>query len=109
MDKEMMAKINEAMKANGKRELTMDEMGQVVGGSDREMAELKAAIHGNPHLKSIWDKYMDKTGSEFDATAWTVTEVFDLGFTASSGSDPNLYDDDLTHEQVLSCLKNYPK
>ena len=89
--------------------LDPEKLHQVVGGSDREMAELKAAIHGNPHLKSIWNKYLEKTGSEFSATAWTVTEVFDLGFTASSGSDPNLYDDDLTHEQVLRCLKNYPK
>ncbi len=33
MDKEMMEKVNEFLKANGKRELTMDELDQVVGGS----------------------------------------------------------------------------
>ena len=33
MDKEMMAKVNEVMKANGKRELSMDELDKVVGGS----------------------------------------------------------------------------
>ena len=32
MDKDMMAKINEALKANGRRELSMDEMDKVVGG-----------------------------------------------------------------------------
>ena len=32
MDKEMMAKINEALKANGRRELSMDEADKVVGG-----------------------------------------------------------------------------
>ncbi len=33
MDKELMEKINEVLKANGKRELNPDELDQVVGGS----------------------------------------------------------------------------
>ena len=33
MDKEMLAKINEVLKANGKRELSLDELDQVVGGA----------------------------------------------------------------------------
>ncbi len=32
MDKEMMAKVNEVLKAHGKRELNMNEMEQVTGG-----------------------------------------------------------------------------
>ena len=32
MDKEMMNKVNEILKANGRRELSLDEAGQVVGG-----------------------------------------------------------------------------
>ena len=32
MDKDMMAKINEALKANGKRELSLDDLDKVVGG-----------------------------------------------------------------------------
>ena len=36
MDKEMMDKINEVLKAHGKRELSMDELDQVVGGVDPE-------------------------------------------------------------------------
>ena len=32
MDKEMLAKVNEILKAHGKRELTMDETDQVTGG-----------------------------------------------------------------------------
>ena len=32
MDKELMAKINEALKANGRRELSMDDLDKVVGG-----------------------------------------------------------------------------
>ena len=32
MEKEMMEKVNEILKAKGKRELSMDELDQVVGG-----------------------------------------------------------------------------
>ena len=32
MDKDMMAKINEALKANDRRELSLDELDKVVGG-----------------------------------------------------------------------------
>ena len=32
MDKEMLAKLNEVLKAKGRRELSLEEMGQVVGG-----------------------------------------------------------------------------
>ena len=32
MDQEMMKKVNEVLKANGRRELSMDEADQVVGG-----------------------------------------------------------------------------
>ncbi len=34
MDKEMMDKVNEYLKANGKRELSMDELEKVAGGQD---------------------------------------------------------------------------
>ena len=36
MDKEMMGKVNEFLKASGKRELSLDEMDKVVGGVDPE-------------------------------------------------------------------------
>ena len=39
MDKEMMDKINEILKAKGKRELSMDELDKVVGGSENYTAE----------------------------------------------------------------------
>ena len=32
MDKEMMEKVNEVLKAHGKRELSLDEMDRVTGG-----------------------------------------------------------------------------
>ena len=42
MDKEMMSKINEVLKANDRRELSMDELEAVNGGWD---------------LKSLWESY----------------------------------------------------
>ena len=37
MDKKMMDKVNEMLKANGKRELSLDEMDKVSGGGDGGM------------------------------------------------------------------------
>ena len=39
MDKEIMDKVNEMMKAHGKRELSLDEMDKVSGGVDPEFEE----------------------------------------------------------------------
>ena len=39
MDKEMMAKINEVLKAHGRLELSMDEAAQVVGGCVLDFGE----------------------------------------------------------------------
>ena len=41
MDKEMMAKVNEVLKANGRRELSMDEMDKVVGGECFRIVDIK--------------------------------------------------------------------
>ena len=90
------------------RKLSHNELAQAVGGSYQEMMELKAAIFANPNLKPIWDKYMAKTGDDLDATAWTVSEALNLGFTASYGACPNIYDYDITHGEVLWHLNNYP-
>ena len=43
MDKEMMAKVNEVLKANGKRELSMDEVDKVVGGECCDVKYFKTA------------------------------------------------------------------
>jgi len=91
-----------------KEKLDREKLMQVVGGSDKEMDELKAALLGNPHLKPIWDKYKAIYDDDFYATSWAVKEALELGFTASTGSSMNLYDYDVSHEQVLSELKRYP-
>ena len=91
-----------------KGKLDREKLAQVVGGSAKEMAELQAAVLGNPHLKPIWEKYKAEYDDDFDATSWTVSEVLYLGFTASRDSCPNIYDYEISHEQVLGWLKSYP-
>ena len=89
--------------------LDLEKLAQVVGGSSQEIAELKAAMLGNPRLKPIWDKYMAEFGDEYDATVWGVAEALDLSFTACAGTEPNKYGNTRTysHESVLRRLKNY--
>ena len=48
MDKDMMAKINEALKANGRRELSLDELDKVTGGGKLE--DMLAVLKSKPGL-----------------------------------------------------------
>ena len=68
MDKELLAKLNEALKANGKRALSEDELEQVVGGS--------TAISSGPIPGTvIWnDKVL--TVDEFNNTWMGLTSNF---------------------------------
>ena len=72
MDKEMKAKIDEILKTNGKRELSMDEMERVSGGSfpaDYTVNGYTAAEAG-VILQDIYDKY------GLDVAAAFAIEVF---------------------------------
>ena len=58
MDKELMDKMNEALKANGKRELSLDEMDKVSGGN--------TAVSAGPTPGTvIWGEKV-YTGGEFN-------------------------------------------
>ena len=59
MDKEMKAKIDEVLKTNGKRELSMDEMDRVSGGSfpaDYRINGYTAAEAGGM-LQAVYDNF----------------------------------------------------
>lgn len=59
MDKEMKAKIDEVLKTNGKRELSLDEMDRVSGGSfpaDYRINGYTAAEAGGM-LQSVYDQF----------------------------------------------------
>ena len=59
MDKEMMSKINEVLKTNGRQELKMEDMDQVVGGISLFGKILKTEDSGRKITKKI-KKGMDK-------------------------------------------------
>ena len=64
MDKEMMDKANEILKASGKRELCLDEMDKVSGGSP--FGEKADEISGklNAFMKKMVEKYGTNNGAE---------------------------------------------
>lgn len=69
MDKDMMAKINEALKANDRRELSLDELDKVVGGyvpktdEDKEqLAEMFYAMTDTYGFDVALDMFMQITG-----------------------------------------------
>ncbi len=70
MDKDMMAKINEALKANGRRELSMDELDKVVGGyyipqtdeEKKQLIDLAYALTDSFGFDIALDMFMKTTG-----------------------------------------------
>ena len=70
MDKEMMAKINEALKANGRRELSMEETEQVVGGyyvpntdeEKKQLIDLAYALTDSFGFDVALEMFMKTTG-----------------------------------------------
>ena len=82
MDKEIMDKVNEMMKAHGKRELSLDEMDKVSGGVDPEFEE-KAYNLGMAMVGSF----------PYDVAASAYCEIFGLSqreaidFGKGGGSD----------------------
>ncbi len=53
MDKDMMDKVNEAMKVNGKRELSLDEMDMVSGGFNPKAMTADEKIEFNNNFLAI--------------------------------------------------------
>ena len=75
MDKEMMAKVNEVLKKSGRRELSMDEMDKVVGGTD---------VLVNGTVKSEGEVY-DLAMSMVDAFGYDIAAST---FCTMTGLDP---------------------
>ena len=70
MDNEMMKKVNDTLKANGKRELSMDEMDKVVGGifipqtdeEKKQLIDLAYALTDSFGFDVALDMFMKTTG-----------------------------------------------
>ena len=74
MDKEMMEKVNEVMKAHGKRELSMDEMDQVSGGlngdyynglTEQEVCDLYYSLTECVGFDVAYQMFMKQTGYDY--------------------------------------------
>ena len=63
--KELMAKANEAMKACGKRELSLDEMDKVSGGADG--AWINGVFMSEADLNSLGQYWTDRFGYDIAA------------------------------------------
>ena len=87
MDKEMKAKIDEILKANGKRELSLDEMDQVSGGgnfpSDYRLAGYTAAEAGGM-LQLIYETLGIDAAADFACN--NITAGNWLGYMQESSS-----------------------
>ena len=66
MDQEMMKKVNEVLKANGRRELSMDEADQVVGGK---------AIPG-PEKGTVYLNGILTSEPDFNQVYYDITRCF---------------------------------
>ena len=86
MDKEMMDKINEVLKANGKRELTMEEADQVAGGTvEYNPATGMGVIDGQEVDVAAFNKYFMDAAKVFgiesaisgfqSVTGWSCSDM----------------------------------
>ncbi len=72
MDKEMLAKVNEILKANGRRELTLAETEQVVGGDTQFCCYVR---DGEYYIKSAALGNSEMTLHEFGQMLWTLYDL----------------------------------
>ena len=109
MDKEMKAKIDEVLKTNGRRELSMDEMDRVSGGSfpadyrvngytAAEAGGMLQAVYDNFGLDvaeafaievfgvitNDWRGYM-KASADLNAGYYAVDMIWNKGYNSSNG------------------------
>ncbi len=96
MDKEMMDKINEVLKANGKRELSMDELDKVVGGS--------FTYDRNTHMCNI--NGVPMTAEAFDDMMYTFVEKHNLSVAIASLREITGFDCFEMRDDCAGCSKS---
>ena len=94
MDKEMMAKVNEVLKTHGKRELSMDEMEQVVGGSTKFSTYKRG---GGYYIRSEALGDVEMTLHEFGELLWGIYNNFspDVALIWLNEVAPNPHNEEL--------------
>ena len=92
------------------KELTLEVMEMVNGGSEQENAELKKAILGNSKLAGHWDFYVKKYGAEDLAICYILDDyVGVVGYIRKYAVD-NAYmfeGHSITHPDILNMIRNY--
>ena len=75
MDKEIMAKINETLKANGKRELSMDELDLVCGGWREDQLTSEESVIWN----ALLDEWREAMSGTDEAIRMAVEKIAEFG------------------------------
>ena len=97
--------------AKEEKELNIEKLAEVYGGTAEEISELKEAILSNPYLVGYWDKYIadPRLGNREDMVCANIIVQF-LGVENMDWSDfeSNVYEDGIySHDQIVNLLKNY--
>ena len=94
MEKEMMEKVNEILKANGRRELSMDEVENVVGGSfSYDRATGMCTINGGTPV----------TAREFSNFIYTLASTYDSSVAIDTLAEiTGFWDQEMAKPKVLS-------
>ena len=93
------------------RELTLEMLNQISGSGDinQEVAEIKAAILGNPNLRWLWEHCANNPLNEGEDW-WIAADCLDYmwGISTGTGYDGNEYDyGTYSHAQILEMIRNY--
>ena len=87
MDKEIMDKVNEMMKASGRRELSMDEMDQVVGGADAHDVWINGKYYTEGDIYNLFKNITELYGFDIAFDTFCAFTGFSQNEKPKSGSD----------------------
>ena len=95
------------MKTNELKEIGLDQLGVVSGGTVQEFAELKEAIFANPALAKEWERATHFCSDDDECCLEVICNIFDIA--AGGGFDiPNNYEyGEYTHNQIIEMIRNY--
>ena len=95
MDKEMMGKVNELLKANGKRELSLDEMDKVSGGAKEAPDDFRVCgltqLEAGRLLQAIVDTFGIDVAVDYATDTWVRTRDWRTYLEASKGRNEGYY------------------
>ena len=91
------------------KELNIEDLKKVAGGTKQEWDELKEIVLANPKLKSMYDQYKLDPYFEDDEeiVAEILYEIWDIS-TGYQDDAPNIYEyGDYTHDQIKEMFRSY--